>query len=272
MNCQSHLYRGLDPKLITRRWFFQQCGVGLGTIALGALFHENGWAAPAALARPLAPKQPHFTAKTKRVIFLFMAGAPSHLELFDYKPALEKWNGKPPPEELVKGYRAAFINPNAALLGPKYKFARHGQSGAELSELLPHLAGVVDDITIIKSMHTDAFNHAPAQIFLNTGFAQPGRPSLGSWATYGLGAETTDLPAFVVMSTGAGISGGAANWSSGFLPTIHTGVRLRNQGDPILNVSSPPGIDARLQRDTLDLVGALNRRRLEAEGDPEINT
>src|SRR3989442_11883935 len=147
-------------KHITRRWFFEQCGVGLGAIALGALFRENGWAGNAAL-NPLAPRQPHFTAKAKRVIYLFMAGAPSHLELFDYKPALEKWNGKPPPEDLVKGYRAAFINPNAALLGPKFKFAKHGQAGVELSELLPRLAEVVDDIAIVKSMHTDAFNHAP---------------------------------------------------------------------------------------------------------------
>src|SRR6266446_1191471 len=146
MNCQSHLYRAQDPKLIRRRWFFEQCGVGLGAIALGQLFRQNGWAAPAALANPLAPKQPHFSPKAKRVIFLFMAGAPSHLELFDYKPELAKWNGKTPLAELIKDYRAAFINLNAALLGPKFKFAKHGQSGAELSELLPRLAEVVDDI------------------------------------------------------------------------------------------------------------------------------
>src|SRR5262245_732752 len=144
MNCQSHLYRG-DPKLITRRWFFEQCGVGLGAIALGQLFRQSGWAATAA-NNPLAPKQPHFAPKAKRVIFLFMAGAPSHLELFDYKPELAKWNGKLPPADLLKGYRAAFINPNSTLLGPKFKFAKHGKSGAELSELLPHLVSVVDDI------------------------------------------------------------------------------------------------------------------------------
>src|SRR5436189_3002162 len=231
MNCQSHLYRGQDPKLITRRWFFQQCGVGLGAIALGALFRENGWAAGPAL-NPLAPRQPHFTAKAKRVIYLFMAGAPSHLELFDYKPALEKWNGKPPPEDLVKGYRAAFINPNAALLGPKFKFARHGHSGAELSELLPRLAEVADDIAIVKSMHTDAFNHAPAQIFMNTGSQQFGRPSMGAWTTYGLGSEAQDLPAFVVFSTGQkGTSGGPANYGCGFLPTVYQGVPFRGQGD-----------------------------------------
>src|SRR5207244_5840941 len=147
-----------------------------------------------------------------------------------------------------------------------------GQSGAEVSEALPHLAKVMDDICLVKSVHTDQFNHAPAQIFLNTGFSQPGRPSMGSWVTYGLGAETSDLPAFIVMSTGSGISGGAANWSSGFLPTVYTGVRLRNSGDPILDVSSPDGIDATLQRNSLDLIGKLNRRRLAADGDPEIAT
>src|SRR5207248_11608256 len=149
-----------NSKLIRRRWFFEQCGVGLGAIALGQLFRQNGWTAPAALANPLAPKQPHFPAKAKRVIYLFMAGAPSHLELFDYKPELAKWNGKLPPPDLLKGYRAAFINPNSTLLVPKCKFAKHGQSGAELSELLPHLAEVVDDIAIVKSMSTDAFNRS----------------------------------------------------------------------------------------------------------------
>src|SRR3977135_4132436 len=250
MNCQSHLYRGDDPRLITRRWFFQQCGVGLGAIALGQLFRESGWAASA-----LAAKQPHFTPKAKRVIFLFMAGAPSHLELFDYKPALEKWNGKPPPEDLVKGYRAAFINPNAALLGPKYKFAKHGQNGAELSELLPHLAEVVDDIAIVKSMYTDAFNHAPGQIFMNTGNQQFGRPSMGAWVTYGLGSESADLPAYVVFSSGAkGTSGGASNWGNGFLPSLYQGVLFRSSGDPVLYLSNPKGIDSRMQRDSLDAI------------------
>src|SRR5881394_2586120 len=163
MNCQSHLYWRQDRKLITRRWFFEKCGVGLGAIALGQLFRQNGLAATAVGNNPLAPKQPHFAPKAKRVIFLFMAGAPSHLELFDYKPELAKWNGKLPPADLLKGDRSAIINPNSALLGPKFKFARHGRSGAELSELLPHLGGVIDDIALVKSMHTDAFNHAPAQ-------------------------------------------------------------------------------------------------------------
>jgi len=273
MNCQSHLYRGLDPKQITRRWFFQQCGVGLGAIALGSLFQQNGWATPAAFNNPLAPKQPHFPAKAKHVIYLFMAGAPSHLELFDNKPALTKWNGKPPPAELVRDYRAAFINPNAALLGPKFKFARYGQSGAELSELLPHLATVADDIAIVKSMHTDAFNHAPAQILMSTGSQQFGRPSIGAWTTYGLGCETQDLPSFVVFSTGSkGPSGGASNWGPGFLPSVHQGVLFRNVGDPVLYLSNPKGVDEQIQRDSLDTIKRLNQKHLDVVGDPEIAT
>jgi len=271
---------------ITRRHFFRDCGVGVGKIALAGLL-TDAWAsgvasAPRALGAltrprspatdPLALRQPHFAAKAKRVIHLFMAGAPSQLDLFDYKPQLAKLEGKPLPPSIIGGQRYAFIRPDAAVLGPRFKFAKHGKSGAELSEMLPHLTKVVDDICIVKSVHTDQFNHAPAQIFFNTGFAQPGRPSLGSWVLYGLGSMTRDLPAFVVMSTGSGISGGSANWSSGFLPTVYTGVRLRNQGDPILNVSSPPGIDPRLQRDSLDLIGSLNKRRLQMEGDPEIAT
>src|SRR5262245_22036970 len=201
-----------------------------------------------------------------------MAGAPSQLDLFDYKPTLAKYEGKPIPPDVIKGQRYAFIRTDAACLGPQYKFRKHGKCGAELSEIMPHLGTVADGSCILKAVHTDQFNHAPAQILLNTGFAQPGRPSIGSWVTFGLGAETSDLPAFIVMSTGAGISGGAANWSSGFLPSVYSGVRLRNQGDPILNVTSPAGIDAKLQRDSLDLIGSLNRQRLDVEGDPEITT
>jgi uncharacterized protein (DUF1501 family) len=273
MNCQSHLYRGLERKFITRRWFFQQCGVGLGSIALGSLFRESGWASPLALANPLAPKQPHFPAKAKRVIFLFMAGAPSHLELFDYKPELAKWNGKLPPPDLLKGYRAAFINPNSTLLGPKFKFAKHGQCGAELSELLPHLAEVADDIAIVKSMSTDAFNHAPGQIFMNTGTQQFGRPSMGAWATYGLGSESSDLPAYVVFSSGSkGTSGGASNWGSGFLPSVYQGVLFRSSGDPVLFLSNPKGFDSETQRDSLDAIKKLNQKHLDVVGDPEIAT
>ncbi|MBW3600982.1 MAG: DUF1501 domain-containing protein, partial [Planctomycetes bacterium] len=259
---------------VTRRHFFGDCGVGLGKLALGGLLTGalGNSARGAAKRDPLAPKAPHFAPKAKRVIHLFMAGAPSQLDLFDYKPELAKLEGKPLPPSVIGDQRYAFIRPDAGVLGPQFKFSKHGQCGAELSEMLPHLAKVVDDICLVRSVHTDQFNHAPAQIFLNTGFSQPGRPSLGSWVLYGLGCETQDLPAFVVMSTGSGISGGAANWSSGFLPTVYNGVRFRNEGDPILNVSSPPGVDERLQRDTLDLVERFNRRRLEVEGDPEIAT
>jgi hypothetical protein len=273
MNCQSHLYRGRDGKLITRRWFFEQCGVGLGAIALSQLFRSNGWASPAVVTNPLAPRQPHFPGKTKRIIFLFMAGAPSHLELFDYKPQLAKWNGKLPPPDLLKDYRAAFINPNSTLLGPKFKFAKHGKCGAELSELLPHLATVVDDIAIVKSMHTDAFNHAPGQILMNTGSQQFGRPSMGAWVTYGLGSESSDLPAFVVFSSGSkGTSGGASNWGSGFLPSVHQGVLFRSSGDPVLFLSNPKGIDQEMQRDSLDAIKSLNQKHLSVVGDPEIST
>jgi hypothetical protein len=270
MNAPSSICRD-----VTRRHFFRDCGVGLGKLALAGLltdaFRTGATAAPAS-DHPLAPKQPHFAGRAKRVIHLFMAGAPSQLEMFDHKPELKRLEGKPLPPSVIGGQRYAFIRPDAAVLGPQYAFARHGQSGAELSEMLPQLAKVVDDVCLLRSVHTDQFNHAPAQIFFNSGFAQPGRPSLGSWVLYGLGAETQDLPAFVVMSTGAGISGGAALWSSGFLPTLYTGVRFRNQGDPILNVTSPPGIDARLQQDSLDLIRQLNQRRLAVEGDPEIAT
>ncbi len=272
MHCQSHLYRRQDPKLITRRWFFQQCGVGLGAIALRQLMVQKGWAAPAVL-NPLAPRQPQFAPRAKRVIFLFMAGAPSHLELFDYKPELAKWDGKLPPADLVKGYRAAFINPNSTLLGPKFKFARHGQSGAELSELLPHLAEVADDIAIVRSMSTDAFNHAPGQIEMSTGTQQFGRPSVGAWTTYGLGTESEDLPAFVVFSTGAkGPSGGSSNWGAGFLPSVYQGVLFRNTGDPVLYLSNPKGIDQQIQRDSLDEIKKLNQEHLDLVGDPEIAT
>jgi uncharacterized protein (DUF1501 family) len=262
-------------RFITRRWFFQQCGVGLGTAALAHLM--GGSAAMATDAapslNPLAPKQPHFSPKIKRVIYLFMAGAPSHLELFDNKPELAKWDGKLPPAELLKGYRAAFINPNSTLLGPKFKFARHGQSGAEISELLPHTAGVADDLTIIKSMHTDALNHAPAQIMMNTGSQQFGRPSIGAWTTYGLGSESSDLPAFVVFSTGQkGTSGGASNWGAGFLPSVYSGVLFRNSGDPVMYLSNPKGIDDALQRDSLDTLRSLNQMKLGQMGDPEIAT
>ncbi len=269
MNHHDH-FQNEFRRQMTRRWFFRECGVGLGSIALGSLL---GKAAPIPQESPLSPKEPHHPAKAKRVIFLFQAGAPSHLDLFDNKPELAKWNGKLPPAELLKGYRSAFINPNSTLLAPKFAFSKHGQSGAELSELLPHTSRIVDDIAIVKSMQTDAFNHAPAQIFMNTGSQQFGRPSMGAWSTYGLGSESADLPGFVVFSTGTkGTSGGPGNYGCGFLPSVHQGVPFRGQGDPVLYLSNPKGVDDRMQRDSLDALKRLNEQRLGVVGDPEIAT
>ena len=248
---------------LPRRWFLQDCAIGLGAAAISALAGTD----------PLAPKKPQFASKAKRVICLFMAGGPSQLELFDYKPQLEKFSGTLPPPELLKGYRAAFINPNSTLLGPKFKFAKYGQSGAELSELIPHTAEIVDDITIVKSMVTDAFNHAPGQLLMNTGSQLFGRPSAGAWITYGLGSESRDLPAFVVFSSGQkGPSGGNSCWGSGFLPTVYQGVQFRGSGDPVLYLSNPEGVTPEIQKDTIDTVSKLNRMRLDTVGDPEIAT
>ena len=254
-----------DSQSITRRHFFSECGYGIGKLALAGLLTD-------VFGKSTGPVGTHFAPRAKRVIHLFQAGAPSQLELFDSKPKLKQLEGRPLPPSVIGDQRYAFIQRNAAVLGPRFPFARHGQCGAELSDKLPHLAKVVDDIAVIRSMHTDQFNHAPGQIFFSTGFAQPGRPCLGSWLSYGLGAETDNLPAFVVFSTGGGISGGSALWSAGFMPGKHAGVRFRNTGDPILNVSSPSGVDVRLQRESLDLIEALNRRRLEVENDSEIAT
>ena len=239
MNCQSNIHPTPGTP-ITRRWFLRDCGIGVGKLGLATLLGDS-FAAHAAME----PKPGHFPGKAKAVIHLFMAGAPSQLDLFDYKPELIKHDGKPLPPSVIGGQRYAFIRPDAAVMAPRFKFKRYGQCGAELSEMLPHIGGIADDLCIVKSAFTEQFNHAPAQIFFNTGFQQPGRPSIGSWVTYGLGSQAKDLPAFVVMSTGSGISGGSANWSSGFLPTSYTGVRLRTQGDAILNVASPQGVDAK---------------------------
>ncbi len=263
-----------------RRWFLTQCGIGVEATALAELLamSHTGSALSAsethavASASPLAPRPPHFIGKAKSVIHLFMAGAPSQLELFTEKPMLTKYEGQSLPKSIIGDQRYAFIQPDAAVMGPQFRFSKHGQSAAEISEAMPHLAKVADELCFIKSMHTDQFNHAPGQLFFNSGFSQPGRPSIGSWVTYGLGAETRDLPAFVVMSTGDGLSGGSALWSSGFLPTVYTGTQFRNQGEPILNVNSPLGVSDSVQRDTYELISRLNRKQLETVGDPEIAT
>ena len=255
-----------------RRWFFGQCGVGLaGMAACSFLGKEaqsaNSWTDD---ANPLAPKLPHFPAKAKRVIYMFQAGAPSHLELFDNKPELTKSDGKLPPKELLAGYRAAFINPNSALLGPKFKFEKHGQCGMELSEVLPYTAKIADEICLVRSMQTDAVNHAPAQIMMNTGSQLFGRPSFGSWSLYGLGSECEELPGFVVLTSAKGTSGGASNYGSGFLPTLYGGTPLRSGGDAVLYLSNPKGIDATAQRAALDTINQLNTLSSQEIGDPDI--
>jgi len=274
MNLKDEL-RLESAKFITRRWFFRQCGLGLGSIALASLLDAgNALAAPkpSGPLNPLSPKRPHFQPKAKAVIYLFMGGAPSQLDLFDYKPTLEKYNGQPVPKEVVMGQKYAFIKPDAALFASEFKFSRHGQSGAELSETLPRLAEVVDEIAIVKSMTTDAFNHAPGQVLMQTGSTQFGRPSLGSWVLYGLGSESQSLPGFVVLNSAGGLSGGAALYGSGFLPSVYQGVPFRKSGDPILFLSNPAGMTDNLQRRTLDLIKKLNQEHLSVAGDPEITT
>jgi len=257
----------------TRRQFFQDCGIGLGPIALGLL---AGKAAPSHAASPASATGPghalHHRPTAKRVIYLFQAGAPSQLELFTPKPKLRELDGQPIPPSVIAGQRYAFIQPDAAVLAPRFPFAQHGQSGATLSDQLPHLAKVVDELAFVHSVHTDQFNHAPAQIMVNTGNAIPGRPSMGSWLSYGLGSETQDLPGFVVLKSGGSLSGGAAMWSNGQLPGRFQGIPFRESGDPILHVSNPAGIDNRAQRDALDLIRDLNQTRHSVVGDPEITT
>lgn len=230
------------------------------------LARDNAASSP---ANPLAARSPHFAPKAKRVIYIFQAGAPSHLDLFDHKQELIKRDGELPPAELLEGYRAAFINPKSALLGTKFKFNRHGQSGIEISELLPNIAKHVDDLCFIKSMQTDAVNHAPAQIMLNTGHSQFGRPSLGAWTLYGLGNESEDLPGYVVLSSARGTSAGASNYGCGFLPTLYNGVPFRGKGDPILYLSNPKGYDAQTQRSSLDALKQLNQHTMSTISDPE---
>jgi hypothetical protein len=262
----SQEFQSQRARYLSRRWFLRDCGVGLAGIALNSLLSRDG---VAATPNPLAPRQPHFEPKAKRVIHMFQAGAPSHLELFDYKPELAKRNGQLPPAELLKDYRAAFIKPNSALLGPKYKFARHGKCGMELSELLPFHAEIADELCLIRSMNTDAVNHAPAQIMMNTGSQQFGRPSFGAWALYGLGSVSEDLPGYVVLSSAKGTSGGASNYGCGFLPTMYGGIPLRDSGDPVLYLSNPPGFDEETQRASLDSLRRLNEQVLAEYGDAE---
>ncbi len=279
----------------TRRHFFADCGLGWArwrwarcwaaiarAVAAGRgttrIVAEPRPAAPPRDRRdPLAARPGHFPARARSVIYLFMAGGPSQLELFDYKPRLRDYSGRPIPDSFIQGRRFAFMDTftreHPRLLGTTRRFARHGESGAWVSELLPNLAGVVDDLTFVKSAATDVFNHAPAKLFANTGTVQFGRPSMGSWITYGIGSESSSLPGFVVLQSGPrGPRGGAVNWSSGFLPSAYQGVPLRSGGDPILNLATPPGISPERQRRTIEAIAALNRARLDVTADPEIAT
>jgi hypothetical protein len=253
-------------QLRTRRHFFRDCGLGVGKIALTSLLADSAFA-----------KKPDFPAKIDHVIYLFMAGGPSQLELFDYKPGLIKWDAQPTPESVLKGKRFAFMDTFAKetpkLLGTRRQFQQHGKSGIWMSELLPHIGSVADDLTVLNGVSTENFNHGPAKLFINSGSVRPGRPSIGSWITYGIGSESKDLPGFVVLQSGPrGPRGGAALWSSGFLPTSYQGVPFRSAGDPILDLSNPRSVTAEEQRQTLDLIRDLNQSQFSATGDPEINT
>jgi hypothetical protein len=258
----------------SRRQFLQGSGIGLGAIALSSLLAEAVPARqnPAAASNPLAARAPHFAPKAKHVIYLHMIGAPSQLDLFDYKPKLVARDGQACPRDLLKGKRFAFIGGEMKLAGSQYRFEQYGQSGQQISELLPHLATVADDITLLKGLHTDEINHAPAQMFLHTGFGRGGRPSMGSWVVYGLGSENKDLPAFVVMLSGPAGGAGTTLWSTGFLPSVYQGIQFRSSGDPVLFLSNPKGHSAADRRRVLNVISELDEARLADVGDPEIAT
>jgi len=261
----------MDPALelmqgVTRRQFLGWCNAGIGAMALNSLF------GPAAAAEGALSGLPHFAPTAKRVIYLHMAGSPPQQDLFDYKPLLNELNGQPCPDELMAKERFAFIKGHPKILGSPHKFERHGQSGTWVSEILPHFAEIVDDVTVVNSMFTDQFNHAPAQLFLYTGSALPGRPAMGSWATYGLGSENEDLPGFVVLVSGNTPDAGKSVWGSGFLPSIHQGVQCRNTGDPVLYLGDPEGMGRDGRRLTLDALRDLNEMQHAREGDPETLT
>ena len=243
----------------SRRDFLRQSAAGIGAIALSDLLRADS-----------GQKQPHFTARAKNVIFMFMEGAPSQMDLFDPKPELRKWHGQPLPPSRTKDLKLAFIKPTASVLGSTFNFAKHGQCGMELSELLPHTSTIADDICLVRSMYSEAFNHHPGQLFLFTGHMIGGRPTMGAWVNYGLGSESQNLPGFVVLTSGVGTSAGSDNFSSGFLPSTYAGTVFRSQGDPILYLSNPKGISAEAQRMRLDLIRETNLEHQAATGDLEI--
>lgn len=259
----------------TRRHFFADCQLGLGSLALGSLLSSNRAAQSAGplQANPLQADRTHFPPRAKRVIFLFMAGGPSQLELFDYKPKLQELDGQPIPPSYIENKRFAFLKKDQKLLGTNRKFQRYGESGAEISTLLPHIGSIADDLAIIRTMKTEVFNHGPAKLFVNTGSPQFGRPSMGAWVTYGIGSEAESLPGFVVLHSGPrGPRGGTPLWGSGFLPTAYQGVPLLNGPEPILSLNNPAGIDSHSQKQFIQTVVDLNRVRLQQTQDPEIRT
>ena len=260
----------------SRRYFLRQGIAGLGAMALGSLWGcgrkpspQNIMSAPE-VVNPLVAQASHFTPRARSVIFLHMAGAPSQLELFDYKPALQRLDGKPCPESLLEGQRFAFLKGIPNMMGPQATFSQHGQTGSWVSEHLPHFAEVVDDVCFLKAMHTDEFNHAPAQLFLHTGSPRLGRPSMGSWMVYGLGSENQNLPGFVVLTSGRDPSAGKSIWGSGFLPSVYQGVQCRSQGDPVLYLNNPEGIDETMRKKSIDYINKINQKEYEEVGDPEI--
>jgi len=256
-------------RIQSRRRFFRYCAGGIETIALAHLLKRDGYAAGAA-ANPLAVKPPHFTPKAKNVIFLFMAGGPSQIDLYDPKPELQRWHGKSLPPSMTKDLKLAFVKPTAKVLGSARKFKPYGECGMEFSDYIPHIARNADDLCLVRSMHTEAFNHHPGQAVLMSGHSQLGRPTIGAWTVYGLGSESENLPAFVVLSSGRGTSGGSSNWSSGFLPSTYQGIIFRNSGDPILYLPNPPGVSMKSQRARLDAIRALNQERYAKTEDVEI--
>src|SRR5947208_9277209 len=247
-------------RIQSRRSFFRYCAGGLETIALSQMVQQDGYAADK--TNPLAPRPPHFPGKAKNIIVLFMEGAPSQMDLFDPKPALQKYHGQSLPESMTKDLKLAFIKPTAAALASPRTFTPYGQSGMKMSDFVPHIASCADDICLVRSMYTEAFNHHPGQLLLFTGSVQFGRPTLGAWVVYGLGSESQNLPGFVVLSSGVGTSGGASNFMSGFLPSSYQGVMFRNSGDPILYLSNPQGITRERQRADLDALRDLNDEHL----------
>ena len=259
---------------LTRRHFLQECTAGLGMLALGSLWGCDSSSTNSSLINSLNPlnaRAPHFPAKAKSVIYLHMAGAPSQLELFDYKPELQKLDGIDCPPSLLEGKKFAFIRGVPKMLGPKATFKQRGQSGAWISDHLPHLSTIADEVTFLKALQTDQFNHAPAQLLMHTGSARLGRPSMGAWVTYGLGSENSNLPGFVVLTSGGkNPDSGKSVWGSGFLPSVYQGVQCRSEGDPVLFINDPEGINRSDRKASIDAINKINHLQYEETGDPEI--